>query len=234
MLFRSRLLSKEVLRQAFVPIRSEIREDLFSLARNERQTSVHGEFGKTDHWPNYKARVREWITHNRYEIERIIEALRPNIDSDKKQEFVSWISSNSDDGFMAKVNQIINNEEISTIDISEKLAEGGVLPMFGMPTSVRNLYHEITYDGRDYNHKSIDRNTDLAIYEFAPGAQKTKDKAIHTSLGFTSAYIPTNSRDSQPIKTRENASPFYNERWMIRCSNGHIDSSYKDRPDIKE
>lgn len=227
-----RLLSKEVLRQAFATLRTDIREDLLTLSRNERQTSVHGEFGKTDHWDKYMESVQEWITHNREEIERTIEALKPDIDPNKKQELADWITSNSGDGFMAKVNQVIENNEISTIDISEKLAEGGVLPMFGMPTSVRNLYHEITYKGGDYGLKSIDRNTDLAIYEFAPGAQKTKDKAIHTSIGFTNDYITSNSGWGDPVNVYE--SPFYNERWMIRCTNGHIDSSYDDRPEINE
>lgn len=227
-----RLLSKEVLRQAFATLRTDIREDLLTLSKNERQISVHGEFGKTDHWENYMESVQEWITHNREEIERTIEALKPDIDPNKKQELADWITSNSGDGFMAKVNQVIENNEISTIDISEKLAEGGVLPMFGMPTSVRNLYHEITYKGGDYGIKSIDRNTDLAIYEFAPGAQKTKDKAIHTSIGFTNDYITRNSGWGDPVNVYD--SPFYNERWMIRCTNGHIDSSYDDRPEINE
>lgn len=229
-----RLLSKEVLRQAFIPLATDIREDLLTLSRNERQASVHGEFGKTDHWKNYRKAVQEWISSNREEIERTVEALKPGVDPCLKQELADWITGNGDDGFMAKVNRVIENDEISAVDVSEKLAEGGVLPMFGMPTSVRNLYHEITYDGRDYGLKSIDRNTDLAIYEFAPGAQKTKDKAIHTAIGFTSDYIPTNSKYRQPVITQENVSPFYNERWMIRCNNGHIDSSYKEMPDINE
>ncbi|WP_460879399.1 DUF1998 domain-containing protein [Pontibacter rugosus] len=228
-----RLLSKEVLRQAFIPLAPSIREDLMALSRNERQTSVHGEFGKIDQWHNYRDSIQEWISNNRNEIEITIEALNPGIGSDKKQELANWITNNGNDNFMTKVNQVIENDEISTIDIAEKLAEGGVLPMFGMPTSVRNLYHDISCDGQGYNLKSIDRNTDLAIYEFAPGAQKTKDKAIHTSIGFTGDYIVTNSRHNQPV-VHNSERPFYNERWMIRCNNGHIDSSYKDRPDINE
>jgi DEAD/DEAH box helicase domain-containing protein len=223
-----RLLSKEVLRQAFLPLMADIREDLLTLSRNERQTSVHGEFGKTDHWRNYRENVQEWITRNREEIERIVEALKPGIAPDKKQELADWITSSSDDGFMAKVNQVIENDEISTIDISEKLAEGGVLPMFGMPTSVRNLYHEITYDGRDYGLKSIDRNTDLSIYEFAPGAQKTKDKAIHTSIGFTDDYITRNGRWGEPVIV--NGSPFYNERWMIKCKTCNFITTQREEP----
>jgi len=223
-----RLLSKEVLRQAFIPLKADIREDLLNLSRNERQTSVHGEFGKTDHWPKYRESIQDWINLNRDEIERIVGALKPDINPGKKQELVNWITSTDDDGFMAKVNQVIENDEISTIDISEKLAEGGVLPMFGMPTSVRNLYHEIIYDGRDYGLRSIDRNTDLAIYEFAPGAQKTKDKAIHTSIGFTDDYITRNGRWGDPVIV--NGSPFYNERWMIKCKTCNFITTQREEP----
>lgn len=224
-----RLLSKEVLRQAFATLRPDIREDLLTLSRNERQTSVHGEFGKTDHWENYMESVQEWITHNCEEIERTIEALKPDIDPNKKQELADWITSNSGDGFMAKVNQVIENDEISTIDISEKLAESGVLPMFGMPTSVRNLYHEITYDRQDFSLKSIDRNTDLAIYEFSPGTQKTKDKAIHTSIGFTDDYFTRNGRWGDPVIAH--GSPFYNERWMVKCKTCNFIATQKEKPE---
>jgi len=162
-----------------------------------------------------------------------IEALKPGIDIDKKNEIINWVTSPNGDGFMVKVNQVIENDEIATVDISEKLAEGGVLPMFGMPTSVRDLYHEIINDGRDFSLKSIDRNTDLAIYEFAPGSQKTKDKAIHTSIGFTNDYILRNGSWGDPVIV--NGSSFYNERWMIKCNHcGEIDTSNKDRPDIDE
>lgn len=217
-----RLLSKEVLRQAFLPL-------VVDISRAARQTSVHGEFGKTNHWHNYSEQVQEWIIGNRSEIENIIKTLKPNIDPGKIQELANWISSNSSDGFMAKVHQVIDNDEISTDEISEKLAEGGVLPMFGMPTSVRNLYHEITFDGRDYDLKSIDRNTDLAIYEFAPGAQKTKDKAIHSSIGFTSDYIVRNSSWSDPVVI--NNSPFYNERWMIKCKTCNFIATQRNKPE---
>jgi DEAD/DEAH box helicase domain-containing protein len=56
--------------------------------------------------------------------------------------------------------------------------------MFGMPTTVKNLYHGINKP----EPLSIDRAQAMAIYEFAPGAQKTKDKAIHQVIGFTSDH----------------------------------------------
>lgn len=223
-----RLLSKEILRQAFGPLSEDIREDLLTLSRNERQTSVHGEFGKTDNWQNYKNSIEEWIDANKEEITKTVEALKPGIELDKKEELVQWLTNKSDTGFIGKVNQVIHNNEISSIDISEKLAEGGVLPMFGMPTSVRNLYHEITYNGRDHNLRSIDRNADLAIYEFSPGAQKTKDKAIHTSIGFTNDYLIRNVRWGDPVAVY--GPPFYNERWMVKCRTCNFIATQVEEP----
>ena len=224
-----RLLAKEILRQAFLTLSATLRRDLLLLARNERQTSVHGEFGKTDNWINYRNGIQRWIVNNKDEAENVIQALNPGIHKTEKSHLLEWITDTGEDGFLSKVNNVIENDEIATNDISEKLAEGGILPMFGMPTSVRNLYHEISYDGRDYNLKSIDRSTDMAIYEFAPGAQKTKDKAIHTSIGFTDDYILRNASWGDPVRT--SGSPFYNERWMIKCRTCNYIETSREEPE---
>ena len=55
----------------------------------------------------------------------------------------------------------------------------------------------------------------MAIYEFAPGAQKTKDKAIHQVIGFTSDFINVHNG----IKNTDTANqlPFSLNRWFVRC-----------------
>jgi Helicase conserved C-terminal domain/DEAD/DEAH box helicase len=76
------------------------------------------------------------------------------------------------------------------------LAERGLLPMFGMPTRVRQLYTHLSLpkDGQeDYEWSTIDRDLDVAIMEFAPGNVLTKDKEQHEVIGFTAPY-------SDPIK----------------------------------
>ena len=210
-----RLIAKEVLRQAFELLSSDIQDHLLELARSERYLSVHGEFGKTDYWSDYKESIAGWITDNIDEIRNIVTALKPASEETEIKELVDWVTNIEDHkSLLHKVENVIQNNEIRTDNISEKLAEGGVLPMFGMPTSVRNLYHEVKYDGQNISSKSIDRGNDLAIYEFAPGAQKTKDKAIHTAIGFTDDFILINSFRRDVTVNHE---PFYNERWMIRC-----------------
>lgn len=210
-----RLIAKEVLRQAFQPLSSDIQNHLLQLSRIERNLSVHGEFGKKDFWIQYKEVVENWLTNNREEIQNIISTLKPNVGETETEELTDWVMNITEESsLITRIDAIIQNDEIATDDISEKLAEGGVLPMFGMPTSVRNLYHEIKFDQYLYS-KSIDRSNDLAIYEFAPGAQKTKDKAIHTSIGFTDDLFIINRSWQRDVMV--NSGPFYNERWMIRC-----------------
>lgn len=220
-----RLLAKEVLRQAFRPLAESIREHMLRLTREERNSNIHGEFGKVECWDEYKSEVENWIGLNPDEIGAIVRSLKPDFSTMELKELEEWVLEFERPGsLMDRVNSVLANDEISAEDIAEKLAEGGVLPMFGMPTSIRNLYHEVKDSGSEMYSKSIDRSTDLAIYEFAPGAQKTKDKAIHTSIGFTSDLFIRNVRGQRSVDT--SGDPFPNERWMIKCTAcGFIETS---------
>ncbi|SUJ28796.1 Lhr-like helicases [Sphingobacterium spiritivorum] len=173
-----RLLAKEILRRAYVEKDIDVSSD--------EKSSVHGEFGSTDSWDTYKTEIIDWINNNKVAIGSTVDALLTEQLKEKREEFINWVvDTTTPNGLIGKAQSIRNNEEIATNDISEKFAEGGILPMFGMPTTVKNLYHGIN---RKLEPLSIDRAQAMAIYEFAPGAQKTKDKAIHQVIGFTSDF----------------------------------------------
>jgi Lhr-like helicase len=200
-----RLLAKEIFRRAYVEKEIDITSD--------DKSSVHGEFGSVDSWTIYKPEISNWINENRTVIEQTVDALLTPQLKDKKDEFVNWVAdTTTPNGLIEKAESIIKNEEIASNDISEKFAEGGILPMFGMPTTVKNLYHGIN---RKPEPLSIDRAQAMAIYEFAPGAQKTKDKAIHQVIGFTSDFINVHNG----IKNADTANqlPFSLNRWFVRC-----------------
>jgi hypothetical protein len=57
--------------------------------------------------------------------------------------------------------------------------------MFGFPTRVRFLFHQRPFAGYDWPPEEgiVDRDLDLAISQFAPGAETVKDGLIHTSVG---------------------------------------------------
>ena len=140
----------------------------------------HGEFGQRTQWQDNRPAILDWL-ENTPEIQaEIIEADRA-----------------------------ASNPELNSDGLAEALAEAAVLPMFGMPSRSRVLYHGLPSNGEE---KVIDRNLELAISEFAPNAQKTKDKAIHTAIGFT----PTLSRHRGRWITNS-ADPFSFRTWYQRC-----------------
>lgn len=67
------------------------------------------------------------------------------------------------------------------------LAERGLLPMYGMPTRVRNLYIGVEKNDFEKDFATIDRDLDIAVYEFAPGCSLVRDKQKHESIGFSPA-----------------------------------------------
>ncbi|MCE7066683.1 DEAD/DEAH box helicase [Dyadobacter sp. CY326] len=216
-----RLLAKEILRIAFSSIQINVNND-------EDKPSVHGEFGAVSNWAAYKIQIEDWIISNRQSVEVAVEALITPALLVQKAEFINWVCDTTDqNGLIEKAHAVINNEEISSLDISEKLAEGGILPMFGMPTTVKNLYHGIN---KKLEPLSINRQQSMAIYEFAPGAQKTKDKAIHTVIGFTSNFITkkTGHIDKVTNAPTSNNSPFSLNRWFVRCRSCGFFETYSE------
>ena len=203
-----RLLAKEILRRAYVEKEIDITSD--------EKSSVHGEFGSIDSWNIYKKEISNWINENKIAIETTVDALLTPKLNNKRAEFINWVTdTTTPNGLIEKAQSIINNEEIATNDISEKFAEGGILPMFGMPTTVKNLYHGIKNFRGNLEPLSIDRAQTMAIYEFAPGAQKTKDKAIHQVVGFTSDFV--NVHNGMKNVDTSNQLPFSLNRWFVRC-----------------
>ncbi|MDB5203577.1 MAG: box helicase [Ferruginibacter sp.] len=219
-----RLLAKEILRKAYIQTPINI--------SNDGKSSIHGEFGTIGgelqtNWLVYKPQIITWINNYKNEVEKTVDALLTPELKEQRQEFINWVCDvETDNGLIAKSQSIIDNNEISSDDISQKLAEGGMLPMFGMPTTVKNLYHGINKQSEPL---VIDRDQAMAIYEFAPGAQKTKDKAIHTVIGFTSEFSDKLSQYGSP---NFDGSPFYINKWMTRCKTCGTFRTYEKQEDI--
>lgn len=71
-------------------------------------------------------------------------------------------------------------------DNAQAIAEAGLLPMYGMPTSIRNFYHQGKFVNNQEKYTGIiDRPVEQSIVEFAPGAMKTKDGGEYTCAGLT-------------------------------------------------
>jgi DEAD/DEAH box helicase domain-containing protein len=201
-----RLLAKETLRQAFKDI------GVYWWNGPENPPDSHGEFGYKTDWLNYKNKIDAWFKSNNTRIADIITCLIPTWQSSEvtKEKYLKYIQNE----LINEIDECANNSELVGLGLAECLAEGAKLPMFGMPTRSRLLYHG--FDVKTKEALTIDRDVELAISEFAPGAQKTKDKAIHTSIGFTAPLLKVNGKwqasDEEPL-------PEQNRYKIIYCPN---------------
>ncbi len=195
----------------------------FSDKQVSNTNSVHGEFGTIESFfeiEDNSTKLFNWLEDENNWID-IFNCLRLNLfvnnqsyQAHSVESFKTWITNEFKENFLA----IYNNYKSG--DLSFRMAELGLLPMSGMPTGIRSLivgFEKIDENGNTYEAKTIDRPLDRAIFDFAPGAQKTKDKRIHTSVGLT----PFVSEISYDWSTREyqarifEGKAFTDDTWVI-------------------
>ena len=142
-----------------------------------------GQLGSKNDWNTIiRPVIREWISSHQSEILDIIHLYTDqySLGDSCIQELLMWINDEVLLAMDYAIDSSIQN------DNAQAITEAGLLPMYGMPSSVRKLYHHASlinrvecYDG------GIDRPLEQAISEFAPGAMKTKDHAEYLSAGLT-------------------------------------------------
>ena len=183
--FVSRMLNKEVLREAFEVVNNS---DLGTDAR-EQGAQIHGEFGKAEDWPKIAGSVQAWIDRSYESIARISDVLlRGTQLHDFRPKLLEFIAKD----LVAKITLLSEDDDSFIQDsLSERLAFAGVLPMFGFPTRVRNLY--VSEPRRFPPRDVVDRPLDIAISQFAPGSETVRDKQVLRSVGLV-AYEPNHPR----------------------------------------
>ncbi|MGA2224795.1 MAG: DEAD/DEAH box helicase [Syntrophobacteraceae bacterium] len=180
----------------------------------------HGELGTVAAWLNTADRrqaIQEWLS-NSAQVLQIVDAILAGTEGLLADEMVSYIR----EGLFVDLEECARSLELAGEGLAERLAEGAILPMYGMPSRVRLLYHGFRY--RDA--LSIDRDLDLAITEFAPGSQKTKDKRVYTAIGFTCPLLP------DPTWHPAADDPFPRRMWMARCDLCHFVNTYNSDPEM--
>jgi DEAD/DEAH box helicase domain-containing protein len=166
----------EIFRRAFEEIGQEYEEV-------ERSTNVHGQFGKVDEWDANRSRLKMWMTENTAEIRAILDALLIQAPSEivaQKNQMMSELFT----CLLKDIDRVVDDPRFVQPDLSERLANAGLLPMFGFPTKTRRLIRKL--DNGKYIFEAddeIDRDLDIAIGQFAPGAETVKDKQVYTSIG---------------------------------------------------
>ena len=208
-----RLFAKECLRRAF-------RWAGVRWWHSPLPPDSHGEFGIASGWDGespIRSRVREWL-EEAGEVEEIAAAVTAGVDSAVDP---SKLISFARGALCRCVDEVTADEELAADGLAEQLAEGAVLPMFGMPSRVRVLYHQLNQRGT----REVDRELDLAVTEFAPGSQKTKDKRVHQAIGFTAPLV---RRGNEYVPT--NQDPLASRQWMARCQRCHFVRTSQELP----
>ncbi len=209
----SRLAAKECLRRAFIAAGVTTWDDPVP-------PDAHGEFGTSQLWSDRPAvgqAVAAWL-QNSDEVENVLTALTPGT-TVEVQTLRDYIRRD----LPMRIVECITDDSLGGPGVAHRLAEGAVLPMFGMPSRTRSLYHGF----KDRDPIAIDRDLDLAVSEFAPGSQKTKDKRVYIAVGFTPPITTVNNR-----LVTATANPLPWRRWMMRCQRCHYTQTVPDQPII--
>ncbi|MFE7558645.1 DEAD/DEAH box helicase [Kitasatospora sp. NPDC057500] len=171
-----RVLLGEVLRQAFEAL-SDAADNTPSLTNN-----VHGRFGLSADWADHRSAVRHWTTGHPDRIRAAAAALQA-----RTPEPVSSIDPVACVAGLLDQVDAIAAERVGHAELSQRLAEAGLLPMFGFPTRARLLY--CSFPDKPFPWPpadSVNRDLAVALSKFAPGSETPRDGRLLRSNGVVS------------------------------------------------
>jgi hypothetical protein len=184
-------------------------------------TNVHGQFATIGDWLVERQAIAAILKGLRPQISTLLQILLTSADSAlraRMDELLDWATRDMPESLLSEVDKAVA-EPCSTNQLSQHLAERGVLPMFGFPTRVRNLYLKEPWRSDPDDWETVDRQLDLAVATFAPNAQSVWDKELHTAVGVAN-YIPRPG--SRPTADRDPLGQRFQITVCHRCrSVGH-------------
>jgi transcription initiation factor TFIIIB Brf1 subunit/transcription initiation factor TFIIB len=185
-----RLLRKAWLRAAF----KKLRDDCAKAGRiypGDELTppDVHGEYVTTRDY--YYDPDRRWVGQLKAALEQTQSArdafLNAAVSGDQRARLLAEATPAK---LLADIEALREHAPESASGLAKFFAEWGFLPMYGMPTRVKNLYlgvREERGEKNEYTWSMMDRDLDMAVLEYAPGNVLVKDKLRHKVVGFTGA-----------------------------------------------
>jgi DEAD/DEAH box helicase domain-containing protein len=189
-----RVIAAELLRQAMRAT---------SNPPGNKGASVHGAFGDVREWPGRRAEVEVWLSRSD-EVERVVKRLTALTGVGDIHRIIDWARED----LVAAIDRVVADPVFTQTELSERLANGGVLPMFGFPTRVRKLYRTPVH-GDPRESEISDRPLSHAVSTFSPGSQIVKDGWIYTANGFA-AY-------SQSYGKWKSVNPLTSRLQVLRC-----------------
>jgi DEAD/DEAH box helicase domain-containing protein len=183
-----RVLNAEVLRQCYrgLPNRPDPAFD-----------SVHGAFGNATDWHQQYRNAVTANLKNRVDVSAIVNRLCVYTISNAD---IVRISKSISDHLIPEIDKAASSNTYTQELLSERLANMGLLPMFGFPTRSRNLYSSDPRRIRRFQDRELaevsNRQLELAISYFSPGSTSVKDKLVHTVIGFIDPRPGSSARDA--------------------------------------
>ncbi|KAG9602489.1 hypothetical protein KCV01_g7194, partial [Aureobasidium melanogenum] len=214
-LLAERLVAKEVLRRAF-------RSAGCMWHDSGRPVDTHGEMGLVqEYFGPRKASVEQWFLDKNAEIDGIAEVVTRGTEIDPKRLAIDVQS------LPARLEEVASTASDPSQGLATALAEAGVLPMYGMPTSVRNLYFHLPPEpsGQSREPKVLDRTLDHAITDFAPGSERVWDKRLLSPIGLVGSISHHRSYKWKTIDR-----PIGSATWQLFCQSCRNFTIYRADP----
>lgn len=188
----SRSLRSEVLRLAMPDVEKATIDGggVFTPTLN-----VHGAFGLVAEWADARPHLEQWLLYNRDLVRSAAAALvdRTPLAMDSLALADACVAE-----LPAVIDRAADPGSVGHDELSQRLAEHGVLPMFGFPTSVRYLYLERPFRTYPWPPANVvDRDLAMAVSQFAPMSEVVRDGRVHTAVG-VAAFEPVGRRPRHP------------------------------------
>lgn len=183
---------------------------LKSINDKGSRDSVHGNFGKSSDWENKKGKVQNWIDKNDEIISHIIDTVTTatSINNKTKQDIKKYVQS----GLLDRISVIAKSDDYTQEYLSERLANAGLLPMYGFPTLTRNLYLDVPK--KLPAEKVVSRDAEMALSSFTPGHEIVLDKKVYRAVGIVDYTYP---KGSIKPETKDNSHNPY-KKPLHRCA----------------
>ncbi|SNS43380.1 Helicase conserved C-terminal domain-containing protein [Geodermatophilus saharensis] len=190
-----RALRSEVLRMAFAELGPQL---IKTKILSDLTNNPHGQFGLTAEWPAVRHLVQKWIDERRAQVEAAAQALCTFAPADvSAQNWAEWVR----DDLVATIDHACNPAG-GHVELSQRLAEAGALPMFGFPTHVRYLHLNPPQNSRPWPPSGvIDRDLGMAVSQFAPLSEVVRDGQVYPVVG-VAAFKPVGNKpvpEAEPL-----------------------------------
>ncbi|WP_422733921.1 DEAD/DEAH box helicase [Micromonospora sp. WMMD558] len=191
-----RVLAAEVLRMAFASLGAAL---VASQVLSDLTNNSHGQFGPAADWQRARRHVAGWIEQNRPSVGAAARALAARCHGEVAGfDTGAWVPA-----LLDRISDVANQDS-GHPDLSQRLAESGVLPMFGFPSRVRYLH--LRKPTRSYPWPPpavIDRDVAIAVSQFAPMSEVVRDGWVYPAVGIC-AFDPVMPRPravAEPLAT---------------------------------